>query len=253
MADPYIQAHSNQAGIATIEFFHPQSNALTIKMLHQLAHEIHHAGSTGTQVIVLRSGGEKSFCAGASFDELAAVSNPAEGEAFFSGFAHVLNAMRTCGKLIIARVHGKCTGGGVGLAAAADYAIANTTAEIRLSELSIGLGPFVVGPAIERKIGTGPFGHLAIDAAMWRSADWAKRKGLYAEVHDNNANMDESIDRLAGTIAHSSPDALIALKKMLWAGTENWGSLLEERAAISGRLAAGGATRTAIARFKSKH
>src|SRR4029453_5362126 len=178
-------------GVNTIEFFHPQSNSLPLKILDELAQTIHRAGNDDeTKLIVLSSAGEKVFCAGASFDELAAIKNVEQGLQFFSGFAHVINAMRTCPKFIIARVQGKCVGGGVGLVAAADYAIASEAAEIKLSELAIGIGPFVVGRVGEKKIGISAFTQLAIDAGMWRSAQWAGRKGLFAEVHDKAEGMD---------------------------------------------------------------
>lgn len=247
----YIKSHTDHTGVATIEFFHPQSNSLPGKMLNELAGEIHHAGlSADAKLIVLRSGGEKAFCAGASFDELAAINNEKDGHAFFSGFARVINSMRTCPKLIIGRIQGKCVGGGVGLAAAVDYAIATAAAEIKLSELAIGIGPFVVGPAIERKIGNAGFTQLAIDATSWRNADWAKRKGLFAEVHDSIENMDESTARLAHTLSHASPEAMAALKKIAWKGTEDWDQLLDERAAISGKLIVGEFSKQAIAKFK---
>src|SRR4026208_2523653 len=170
----YVKTETHK-GITTIEFFHPQSNSLPAKILHDLAVAIQHAGEDpDTIVIILRSAGEKAFCAGASFDELVAIKNEKEGLAFFSGFAHVINAMRKCSKFIIGRIHGKCVGGGVGLAAAVDYAIAYEKAEIKLSELSIGIGPFVVGPAVEKKIGMSAFSQLAIDAGMWRTSEWAK-------------------------------------------------------------------------------
>lgn len=251
--ESYISTHTDHAGITSIEFFHPQSNSLPGKMLNELAQEIHHAGlNAETKLIILRSGGDKAFCAGASFNELAAITNAEEGKAFFSGFARVINAMRTCGKLIIGRIHGKCVGGGVGLLAAVDYAIATEAAEVKLSELAIGIGPFVVGPVIERKTGNAAFSHLAIDAGMWRNADWAKRKGLFAEVHDTIENMDESISRMAHTLSHSSPEAMAEMKKIFWKGTENWDQLLDERAAISGRLVVSRFTKDAIAKFKAK-
>ncbi|MFT3932374.1 MAG: enoyl-CoA hydratase/isomerase family protein [Chitinophagaceae bacterium] len=253
MLESYISTHTDHAGITSIEFFHPQSNSLPLKMLNELAQEIHHAGmNTDTKVIVLRSGGEKAFCAGASFDELAAINNAEDGKNFFSGFARVINAMRTCGKLVIARIHGKCVGGGVGLLAAADYAIATEAAEVKLSELTIGIGPFVVGPVIERKTGAAAFSHLAIDAGMWRSADWAKRKGLFAEVHSSNEGMDEAVTRMAHTLAASSGEAMAEMKRIFWKGTENWDQLLAERAAISGRLVLSRFTKDAIAKFKAR-
>ena len=251
MLSAYVKSHIEH-GINTIEFFHPQSNSLPGKLLEELAREIHFAGThDDTKVIILKSAGDKTFCAGASFDELSSIKNEKEGLQFFSGFANVINAMRKCPKFIIGRIQGKCVGGGVGLAAAVDYAIANTKAEIKLSELAVGIGPFVVGPAIERKIGTGPFSALAIDAVSWRSTDWAKRKGLFAEVHESIENMDEAVDRLANTLAHSSPLAMAEMKKIFWNGTEHWDELLKERAAISGKLVLSDFTKMAIEKFKS--
>ena len=241
------------AGVTTIEFSHPQSNSMPGKQLEKLAHEIHFAGTHAeTKVIVLKSCGDKSFCSGASFDELMQINNATEGEKFFSGFANVINNMRTCPKLIIVRVQGKCVGGGVGIAAAADYAIAVEGADIKLSELAVGIGPFVVGPAVERKIGVAAFSALAIDATMWRNSDWAKKKGLFAEVHENVANMDESVKRLANTLAHSNPEAMAEMKKVFWKGTENWDTLLHERALISGKLILSNFSKDAIGKFKAK-
>lgn len=240
-------------GITTIEFFHPQSNSLPGKILQDLASAITHAGEyPDTKVIILRSAGEKAFCAGASFDELIAIKNEKEGLQFFNGFANVINAMRTCPKFIIGRIHGKCVGGGVGLAAAVDYAIAREGADIKLSELAMGIGPFVVGPAVERKIGAAAFSTLAIDAMGWRNAEWAKKKGLYSEVHETIENMDEAIHRLAHHLSHSSPEAMTEMKKIFWKGTEHWDQLLMERAAISGRLVLSEFTREAIEKFKKK-
>jgi methylglutaconyl-CoA hydratase len=248
----YVKTETHNA-VTTIEFFHPQSNSLPHRILEELVHAIHGAGNErDTRVIVLRSAGEGAFCAGASFDELAAIHTKEEGLQFFSGFAHVINAMRKCPKFIIARIHGKCVGGGVGLAAAADYTIATEGADVKLSELAVGIGPFVVGPAVERKIGVAAYGHLAIDATMWRNAEWAKRKGLYAELHSNATEMDESISRLSYTLAHSSPEAMLELKHVLWKGTEHWDQLLTERAAISGKLVLSAFSKNAIASFKKK-
>ncbi len=238
-------------GIATIEFFHPQSNSLPGQILEALAKDIHSEGlHKDTRVIIVRSGGERTFCAGASFDELAAITTEEQGIHFFSGFAQVINAMRKVPQLIIARIHGKCVGGGVGLAAAADYAIAVEGADIKLSELAVGIGPFVVGPAVERKLGLSAFSQLTIDASMWRSADWARRKGLFAELHTDIAGMDDSVTRLSTTLSHSSPEAMKEIKTMLWKGTEHWDTLLRERAAISGRLILSDHSRQFIAKFK---
>jgi methylglutaconyl-CoA hydratase len=248
----YVTVATHQ-GITTIEFFHPQSNSLPKRILEELAHEIHALGADKeTKVIVLKSAGEKAFCAGASFDELSAITDAKKGFDFFSGFANVINAIRKCPKMIIGRIHGKCVGGGVGMAAAVDYAIAMEGADVRLSELAIGIGPFVVGPAVERKIGTSAFSQLAIDATMWRNSDWARRKGLYAELHPTKEGMDESVSRLANQLAHSSTEAMAELKKVLWKGTEHWDDLLVQRAEISGRLVTSRFTKEAIDKLRSK-
>lgn len=249
--EAYVQSHIEH-GINTITFFHPQSNSLPGKILNELAQEIHFAGThEETKVIILKSGGDKTFCSGASFDELQSIHTTEEGLRFFSGFANVINAMRKCPRFIIGRIQGKCIGGGVGLASAVDYAIATNKAEIKLSELAVGIGPFVVGPAVERKIGAAAFSALAIDATMWRNADWARKKGLFAEMHETTESMDESVYRLASTLAHYNPEAMAEMKKAFWVGTEHWDELLKERAAISGKLVLSSFTKNAIAKFKA--
>lgn len=251
VTDGYVKVE-REHGIATIEFFHPQSNSLPGKLLNTLAKDIHSEGlNPDTKVIILRSAGEKIFCSGASFDELAAISTAEEGYHFFSGFANVINAMRKTPQFIIARIHGKCIGGGVGLAASADYAIAVEGSDIKLSELAVGIGPFVVGPAVERKLGLSAFSQLSIDATMWRSADWARRKGLFAELHADLEGMDDSITRLSTTLSHSSPQAMHEIKKVLWKGTEHWDELLQERAGISGKLILSDYSKQFIRKFKA--
>ncbi len=250
--DGYVKVE-REHGIVTIEFHHPQSNSLPGKILDALAKDIHAESiNPETKVIILRSTGDKVFCSGASFDELTSIKNETEGAKFFSGFANVINAMRKAPQLIIARVHGKCVGGGVGLAAAADYAIACEGAEVKLSELSVGIGPFVVGPAVERKLGLSSFSQLTIDANLWRPADWARRKGLFAELHNDIAGMDDSITRLSTALSKSNPEAMKELKKTFWQGTEHWDDLLKERAAISGRLILSDYSKNFIAKFKAK-
>jgi len=251
-AEGYVRSEIDH-GIATIEFFHPSSNSLPGAILNDLAKTINDIGMDDrVKVIILRSAGDRAFCAGASFDELVAIQSEAQGKVFFSGFASVINAMRKCHKFIIGRVHGKAVGGGVGLVAATDYAVAVESASVKLSELAVGIGPFVVGPAVERKIGLSCFSQLAIDASEWRSGEWAKKHGLYAELHTSVEEMDDSIQQLAERLSHSSPDAMAQLKKAFWHGTEHWDTLLSERAAISGRLVLSEFTRNAINKFKAK-
>lgn len=250
--DGYVH-HKVENGIGEIEFFHPSSNSLPSTILTELADTINDLGTDErVRVIILKSAGTRAFCAGASFDELTAIKNEADGRKFFNGFALVINAMRKCHKFIIARIQGKAVGGGVGLIAAADYAIAFEQASVKLSELALGIGPFVVGPAVERKIGVSGYSQLTIDATEWRSADWAKKHGLYFEIHSTVESMDESVNNLAHKLSASSPEAMIQLKKIFWIGTENWDSLLEERAAVSGRLVLSDFTKKAIAAFKKR-
>lgn len=239
--------------IASIEFHHPLSNSLPGKVLQELAETITKVGAMDeVSVIILRSAGERAFCAGASFDELISIDTLATGKVFFSGFANVINAARKCPKLIIGRVQGKAVGGGVGMASAVDYCFATKFAAVKLSELAVGIGPFVVGPAVERKIGTSAMSQLAIDATEWQSAAWAKEKGLYAEVFDTADEMDEAINKLANTLSKSNPEAMQMLKKVFWEGTEHWDELLIERAAMSGKLVLSDFTRNAINKFKKK-
>ncbi len=242
-----------QSGIATISFFHPQSNSLPGVLLRELGDTITRVSNDpATVVIVLRSEGEKAFCAGASFDELIAIQDLEGGTRFFSGFAHVINAMRKSTKLIIGRVQNKAVGGGVGVASSVDYCFATTKASVKLSELAVGIGPFVVGPAVQRKMGLSAMSQLAINATEWQSAQWAKEKGLYAEIFETEEAMDAAIDALAQKLVNSNPEAMAELKNIFWQGTENWDELLVERAGISGRLVLSDFTRNAISKFKAK-
>jgi len=252
MEQGWVKFHI-EGGVGTLEFGHPQSNSLPSSVLQSLADQITAADQeAAVRVIVLKSSGEKTFCAGASFDELCNIQNEAEGLRFFSGFAKVINACRTSEKLIIGRVQGKAVGGGVGLAAATDYCFASTKADVKLSELAVGIGPFVVGPAVERKIGLSAMSELAINATEWRSADWAKTKGLYTEIYETMEEMDNAVDTLAHRLAASNPEAMKALKQIFWKGTDHWDQLLMERAGISGNLVLSAFTRNAIASFKAK-
>ena len=240
-------------GVGTIEFFHPMSNSLPSKLLSELADTITSMGkSDEVKVIILKSSGDRAFCAGASFDELVSIKDFETGKKFFLGFANVINAARKCPKLIIGRVQGKAVGGGVGMASAVDYCIATEHAAIKLSELAIGIGPFVVGPAVERKIGTSAMSQLAINATEWQPAQWAKEKGLYTEVYATVEQMDEAIVTLANKLAHSNPEAMSMLKQTFWKGTEHWDELLAERAGISGELVLSDFTINAINAFKKK-
>jgi methylglutaconyl-CoA hydratase len=247
-----VETSTDNLGITTISFFHPAHNSLPSRLLTELTDTITAVGQQETtKVIILKSEGERTFCAGASFDELIAIQDEAEGLAFFSGFAKVINACRTCSKIIIGRVQGKAIGGGVGVAASTDYCFATTQAAVKLSELVIGIGPFVVGPAVERKIGPAAYAQLALDAAEFRPAGWAKDRGLYAELFETSAELDAAVQAFAEKLACYNPEALTALKQVFWEGTAHWDTLLLERAAISGRLVLSAFTRQAIQQFKT--
>jgi methylglutaconyl-CoA hydratase len=236
--------------IATVRFAHPKGNSLPAALLARLAETIGGLGSrSDVTVIVMRSGDTGPFCAGASFDELKAISDARAGKEFFMGFARVILAMTRCPKLIVSRVHGKVVGGGVGLVAASDYAMAVENASLRLSELAVGIGPFVVGPAIERKIGLGGFSAMAIDTD-WRTARWAEEFGLYSRIFDGIDALDSALHLFTQKLARTNPDAMARMKSVFWQGTEGWDRLLEERAEMSGTLVTSQFTRSAIASFE---
>ncbi len=236
MTQPYVkQTIENQVGY--IEFFHPAHNSLPGDILAELAQTITLAGANDDiKVIVLKSGRDRTFCAGASFKELININDEETGKVFFSGFANVINAMRKCPKFIIGRVQGKTVGGGVGLASATDYCMATKFAAIKLSELNVGIGPFVVGPAVQRKLGLSGMSQIAIDANSFYSAEWAKDKGLFTQVFENTEALDIAVKEFAENLCNYNPEAMAEMKQVFWKGTEDWDELLIHRAKISGRL-----------------
>ena len=240
-----------QNKIATVEFAHPASNSFPSELLDRLQKEFQKLSENEeVNVIILRSEGEKAFCAGASFDELVAIEDLEQGKQFFSGFANVINAMRTCKKLIIGRVQGKTVGGGVGLAAACDYTLATEAASIKLSELTIGIGPFVIAPAVERKMGLAALSELSLAAHDWKNAYWAQEKGLFAKVFESISELDKEVEFLAEKIASYNPKASEEMKSILWENTAHWDKLLIDRAAVSGELVLSAFTKNALAKFK---
>ena len=237
--------------IATLLFFHPSSNSFPSTLLQQLTDEINTLSKNDSvSIIILKSAGTGAFCAGASFDELLSVSNYEEGSRFFSGFANVINAMRKCPKLIIGRIHGKAVGGGVGLASACDYSFATTKSEIKLSEIAIGIGPFVIEPAVSRKIGKMAMSEMTLNPTAWKTSKWAFEKGLFSEVFETIEDLDIRLEEYTKELSSYNPDALLEMKKVLWEGTSHWDNLLYERAAISGRLVLSDFTKNALEKFK---
>ncbi len=229
-----------QEGVVGVIFSNPPTNSMPIVLLEELAMTITKLGEQNdVRIIILQSGGERTFCSGADFEELKQIKDAAAGKIFFNGFAKVINSMRKCPKIIIGRVQGKAVGGGVGLAAATDYCLATKFASIKLSELNIGIIPAVIEPAVERKIGLSSFSRLSLNPTEFFSPEWAKEQGLFMEVYENIEKMDEAVENLANKLAHYSPEALSELKKILWKNTEHWDSLLSERAEVSGRLVLG--------------
>ncbi len=237
--------------VGYIEFFHPNKNAMPSEILSEIEKIIIEAGTNDAiKTIVLKSGGDRTFCAGASFNELITIENEAEGKAFFSGFANVINAMRKCPKLIIGRVQGKAVGGGVGLAAATDYCLATKYASVKLSELSIGIGPFVIEPAVSRKIGKTVMSQMTINAEAFYSAEFAKEKGLFSEVYETIDALDDAVKTLAEKLSSYNPEALKEMKIIFWENTSHWDTLLTERAEISGKLVLSKFTKETLKRFK---
>lgn len=250
MTKAYVTEHVERR-ISTIEFFHPAHNSLPEDILAKLVKTITEAGQNKeVRVIILKSGGDRTFCAGASFNELMNISDAEAGRVFFSGFANVINAMRKCPKFIIGRVQGKTVGGGVGVASATDFCMATKFASIKLSELNVGIGPFVVGPVIERKLGLSGMSQIAIDANSFYDAEWAREKGLYAKVFDSIEALDEAVQTFAQDLCIYNPEAMKEMKKVMWEGTEDWDELLAERAAISGRLVLSEFTKETLKKFK---
>ena len=249
----YVNLKTDKAGVGTIEFYHPQSNSLPGELLNKLATTITLASEKNeVRVIILKSAGDRTFCAGASFQELIEIKNLKQGIDFFSGFANVINACRKCKKIIIGRVQGKAVGGGVGIASSVDYCFATKHSSIKLSELALGIGPFVVGPAVERKIGLSAMSGLAINADKWFDANWGLQKGLYSEIFQDNESMDKAIDELAFKLSKSHQEATNKLKKVFWKGTEDWDELLSKRAKISGELILSEFSKNAIKKIQNK-
>lgn len=253
MSEPFVHTTTTPDGVATVEFFHPNHNSLPSQLLNDLTAAFDHLGQDpAVRVIVLRSAEHKTFCAGASFDELSDIQDFTTGQRFFGGFGRVINSMRRCPKIIVGRIHGKAVGGGVGLAAATDYCMASQFASVRLSELAVGFGPFVIGPAVERKVGVAAFSQMSLTPAEWQTAAWAKQQGLFQECFDTVEQLDAYLAHFLEKLTSYAPEALTELKRVFWQGTEHWDTLLDERAAISGRLALSEFTRNAIAAFKAK-
>jgi methylglutaconyl-CoA hydratase len=249
----YVRSSKPENGLLRITFHHPSHNSLPSNLLQQMKEQIIEAGmDKRVKVIVLESSGHNTFCAGANFDELTSLNTLEKAHRFFSGFGDIINAMRQCPKIIVVRVHGKAVGGGVGLAAAADYCMATMYGSVRLSELAVGFGPFVIGPAVERKVGVANFSKMALTPAEWQTATWAKESGLFQEVFQTVEQLDAYIAHFCANIATYSPDALMELKTIFWQGTEHWDTLLSERAEISGRLSLTDFTKKAIAKINGK-
>jgi methylglutaconyl-CoA hydratase len=250
MSRPYVK-QTIVNNISYIEFYHPFHNSLPGDILQKLVNLIKNAGDNkDIKVIVLQSGGDRTFCAGASFKELVNISDEDSGKTFFSGFANVINAMRICPKLIIGRIQGKTVGGGVGIIAACDYSLATKYAEIKLSELNIGIGPFVIGPVIERKIGLSSFSKISLNPTRFFAASWAKDNGLYAEVFENISELDLAVQTFAEELCSFNQEAMNEIKKLFWRGTDHWDTLLLEQAKISGRLVLSNFTKEKLSKFK---
>ncbi len=250
MLESYVTISKEETGLATIEFFHPKHNSLPSEILSKLANTIKEAGEDDeVKLIVLKSGGDRTFCSGASFTELVSINDLETGKQFFSGFANVINACRKCPKLIIGRVQGKAVGGGVGVASAVDYCLATKHASVKLSELNVGIGPFVVGPAVERKVGVSAMSQMTINADHFYTAEWAKEKGLYAEVFEDVEALDKGVEDIVEYLLSKNPEAQRMLKGVFWEGCEDWDTLLTKRAEMSGKLVLSKYTKAVLSKY----
>lgn len=239
-----------KSNIAEITFGTPKSNSLPSEILEKLAQTIlDEAAKENVSLILLKSEGEKAFCAGASFDELLDINDLETSKHFFGGFAKVLNAMRTCRKIVVVRVQGKTTGGGVGIACAADYCFATKDAGLALPELNLGIGPFVIGPFVERKIGKSQFTAMSLDTEF-RNANWAKDNHIYHQVFDSITEMDFEIQKFLEKLSAKSTDALALIKKVSWEGTEHFAELMPERILMSASLLLEDSTKANIEKIK---
>ncbi|HWK56238.1 MAG TPA: enoyl-CoA hydratase/isomerase family protein [Parapedobacter sp.] len=252
MDSGFVKTEITTDGLAVITFGHPAHNSLPSYLLKQLSEHIQAAAEPAVKLILLQSDGDRTFCAGASFDELLALTDEEAGKAFFSGFAHVINAIRRSPKLVIGRTQGKAIGGGVGLMAACDYCFASENAAVKLSEISINIGPFVIAPALERKIGLSAFTTLSLNPTTFFDSHWAQRNGLVHSVQPTTTEMDKAIDEFCNTLFNKNPEALTALKQTLWQGTDHWEVSLYDLATISGRLALDEEAQRSLREFKSR-
>ena len=249
----FIKKDLNTNGIATITFYHPSHNSFPSAQLEELASLLLETGEDKqVKVIVLKSEGERTFCSGASFDELLSITTRGAGKKFFSGFAHVINAIRLNRKIVISQVQGKAIGGGMGLAAACDYCFATEFASVRLSELGVNMGPIVIAPAVQRKIGLAAFTELTFNPDQYRDAQWAKTTGLFQEVYSDLPAMELAVKTFTERLITYNIEALSALKLILWEGTDHWGDLLYERADLSGKLVLSEETKAGLQAFKNK-
>src|SRR5690606_8836165 len=238
-------------GIATVEFGHPAGNSFVADLLDRLTLAIDQLSENiEVSVIVLRSEGDRAFCGGASFEELTQISTLSEGKIFFNRFALLINSMRRCKKVIVGRVQGKTVGGGVGIVAACDYVFAAEAAAVRLSELTIGIAPLVIAPAVERKIGVAALSEISLSPTEWKNAYWALEKGLFSKIFPKLGELDREQGIFTDNLAKYNPEALMEWRKVLWEGTDHWDKLLTDRAELSGRLVLSEQTKTALHTFK---
>lgn len=237
MTDSGTVVYTASPPLAHIEFYHPKGNSLPSRILEELTLAFRRASEEpDLRVITLQSRGDGAFCGGANLDELRAIRDFESGKAYFMRIAELLTAMRDTPGCIIAKVQGPAVGGGVGLIAASDFVCAGQDAPVRLSEVSLGIGPFVIGPAVIRKIGLSAFSTLSLDAGTWYDAHWARSFGLYNRVVESHVELDRVAEQLAGDLAASGPSAVTTLKRELWRGENDWPARLEESAEQSAKL-----------------
>lgn len=167
------------------------------------------------RVIILRAEGS-AFCAGADLNwmQRSVDFSFSENVQDAHHLAAMLKAIYDCPKPVIARVHGAAFGGGVGLVAACDIALATESAKFCLSETRLGLIPAVISPFVVPKIGQTAARRYFLTAEVF-SATQAAHLNLVTEVASDEAALDALLAKIVGAILANGPEALSQSKVLL--------------------------------------
>lgn len=170
------------------------------------------------RVILVRSAGDRVFCAGA---DLAVMSNDATGLEQHNargGLRRVVDAMRACPLPVVARVQGICLAGGVGLIMGADLVVAAERASFGLPEVDRGLWPFMVSALLARHVSPKVAMDLMLTGRRFGAAE-AREIGLISRVVPDD-ELDSQVDALVAELAAKAPVAVRMGKAAFWAAAE---------------------------------